>query len=334
MMNASEYKENSSAQGQENCTISHSVVDVVLSSLYFLIFVPALVLNVTVMWVLLRLKTKSTFMVYLKNLVAVDLLMTLTVPVKAASELPGAALGLRVFACRFASVIFYTCMNISIILMGIISLDRFFKIVRPCGSMPGQSLLFGRAVSVATWVVLLGGTTLPTMVLTSRAPLDNSPELCMEMKSQAGKDFHKALVWVFNLIFWIILVLNGFFYTCIARTVVQSHRNSGSTNTKGKHKTQAKVFIVLAVFLVCFAPYHIIRIPYTQLQVKNQHSCTWEILKVAKDFSLWLSTTNICLDPLIYFLLCKSFRKKLSDLGILKRFSSSGSGTDEDLTNE
>src|SRR4029434_6215123 len=109
-------------------------------------------------------------------------------------------------------------------------------------------------------------------------------------------------------------------------------RNSGRTNTKGKHKTKAKVFIVLAVFLVCFAPYHIIRIPYTQLQVTNQHSCTWE--KVANDFFRWLSTTNICLDPLIYFLLCKSFRKKLSDLGILKRFSSSGSGTDEDLSNE
>ena len=98
MMNASEYKENSSAQGQENCNISRSVVDVVLSSLYFLIFVPALLLNVTVMWVLLRLKTKTTFMVYLKNLVAVDLLMTLTVPLKAANELPDAALGLRVFA--------------------------------------------------------------------------------------------------------------------------------------------------------------------------------------------------------------------------------------------
>ncbi|XP_076137758.1 P2Y purinoceptor 13-like [Alosa pseudoharengus] len=333
-MNASEYIDFSSAK--EDCGINKDVVDKMLPVLYFLLFIPALVLNVAVTWILLQLRTKSTFMVYLKNLVAADLLMTLVLPVRVASKLPGASLGLRAFTCRFASVLFYHSMCISIVLMGFISLDRFFKVVRPevCGSWLGQSLLFSRAVSAATWVTMLTAAGLPTIILTSRAPSNTSLDFCMDMKTEVGRDFHKALVLVLNCQFWVVLVLIGFCYACIARTVVRSYRSSGSTNEEGKREIKAKVFIVLGVFLVCFTTYHVVRIPYTPLQVGKQNSCMRESLKVAKDFTLWLSATNICLDPLIHFFLCRSFREKLSNLGILRRFSTSASGTNEDSTND
>lgn len=99
--------------------------------LYFFLFPFALLLNGLAAWVSLHLRSTSTFIVYLKNLVAADLLLTLTLPPRAASMLPKAAtwLGLKAFNCRFSSVIFYTCLYTSISLMGLISLDRFFKIV-------------------------------------------------------------------------------------------------------------------------------------------------------------------------------------------------------------
>ncbi|XP_062408021.1 P2Y purinoceptor 13-like [Sardina pilchardus] len=332
-MNALEYTGPSPAQ--EDCGIDKDVVTKILAGLFFLLCVPALVLNVTVLWILLRLRTESTFMVYLQNLVAADLLMTLVLPVRTASDLPGAPLGLRAFTCRYGSVLFYYCMYISIVLMGLISLDRFFKVVRPevCGSRLHQSLLFGRVVSAATWVVLLATAVLPTIALTSREPSDTSLEFCMEMKTQAGRDFHQALNLAVNCLFWIVLVVIGFCYVCIGWKVMRSYRRSGSTNQERKRKTKVKVFIVLVVFLVCFAPYHIIRIPYTLLQVEK-HSCIRESLRVAKEFTLWLSATNICLDPLIYFFLCRSFREKLSDLGILRRFSISPSGSDEESNDQ
>ncbi|XP_048120020.1 P2Y purinoceptor 13-like [Alosa alosa] len=306
MMNTSEYQDNSSVHGYEDCGINHNMVDVVVPSLYFLLFVPG--------------SGQSTFLVYLKNLVAADLLMTLTLPIKAASKLPSASLGLRAFTCRFGNVLFYFCMDISIVLMGLISLDRFFKVVQPCGRLLGQNLLFGRTVSIATWTVMLGAVALTNVIFTSETPSGSSHNLCMDMKTQVGRDFHKAVILVLNWLFWVVLVVIGFCYTCIARTVLRSYNNSGSINVIRKRKTKAKVFIVLVVFLVCFAPYYIVRIPYTQMQVKNKHGCTRESLKVAKDFTLWLSATNICLDPLIYFFLCRSFREKLSNLGIVGRF--------------
>ncbi|XP_076137891.1 P2Y purinoceptor 13-like [Alosa pseudoharengus] len=312
MMNTSEYQDNSSVRGYEDCGTNHNMVNVVVPSLYFLLFVPALVLNVTVTWILLQLRTESTFIVYLKNLVAADLLITLTLPIKAASQLPGASLGLRAFTCRFASILFYFCMDISILLMGLISLDRFFKVVRPCGRLLGQNLLFGWIVSIAIWTVMLGAVDLPNVILTSETPSGSSHNLCIDMKTQVGREFHKRVGVVLTCMFWVVLVVIGFCYTCIARAVVQSYRSSGSRNEEVKRKIKTKVFIVLGVFLVCFAPYHIVRIPYTQMQVKNKHGCTSESMKVAEDFTLWLSATHICLDPLIYFFLCRRFREKLS----------------------
>ncbi|XP_041920267.1 P2Y purinoceptor 13-like [Alosa sapidissima] len=321
MMNTSEYQDNSSVHGYEDCGINHSMVNVVVPSLYFLLFVPGLMLNVTVMWILLPLRTESTFLVYLKNLVAADLLMTLTLPIRAASRLPSASLGLRAFTCRFASTLFYYCMGISIVLMGLISLDRFFKVVQPYGRLLGQNLLFGRTVSIATWTVMLGAVALPNVILTSETPSVSSHNLCIDMKTEVGKDFQKAVILVLNLLFWVMLVVIGFCYTCIARVVVQSYRSSGSTNEEVKRKIKMKVFLVLGVFLVCFTPYFIVQVPYTQMQVENKQDCTSESMKVAKDFTLWLAATQICLDPLIYFFLCRSFREQLSNLQIVRRLT-------------
>ncbi|XP_041919053.1 P2Y purinoceptor 13-like [Alosa sapidissima] len=200
--------------------------------------------------------------------------------------------------------------------MGVISLNRFFKIVQPGGKLLGQSAVFGKVVSSVVWVVLLSITMIPTMALTSEKPTNDTAELCMAMKSDLGKEYHHGVSIFCNWIFFVVLIVIGLCYTCIAKRVIESYRNSGSKNLQGKRKIKARVFIVLAVFLVCFAPYHITRILYAPTQGKNTYSCNWASLKGAKGITLWLATTNVCLDPLIYILLCKAFREKLYEFKI------------------
>uniref|UniRef100_A0A3P8XXN5 G-protein coupled receptors family 1 profile domain-containing protein n=1 Tax=Esox lucius TaxID=8010 RepID=A0A3P8XXN5_ESOLU len=297
-----------------DCGFKDNSIDTALPILYFLMFILAFILNVVAIWVCMRLHSRTTFIVYLKNLVAADLLMTLTIPFKAANEMPGAPLALKVFCCRCSDVIFYLCMYMSIILLGLISLDRFFKIVRPCGRLLGQNLVFGKMLSAFFWMVLLSCEVIPTMVLTNQDLTNNTKGSCMEMKSQPGRKFHNAVVKLNNAIFWMFCVLICFCYICIARKVIQSYRKSGSRNDKRMYKTKVQVFLVLAVFLVCFVPYHAIRIPYTRLQVTPISSCTKTILEISKKITLWISSINLCLDPLIYFFLCKSFRTILLNL--------------------
>lgn len=302
-----------------DCGINLDINNLVVICLYFALFIPGLLLNLMAVWISWKLKTKSSFVVYLKNLVAADLLMTLIIPLRAADWLPGSPQNLQAFNCQFGSVLFYLCMYVSIVLMGIISLDRFVKIVKPANKQLWQSAFFGKVVCAVVWMGLLSVTTIPTIALTSGKPeKNNTAELCMAMKSKLGRAYHQGVGVFCNWIFLLVLIIIGLCYTCIARKVISSYRSSGSTNREGKQRVTARVFIVLVVFLVCFAPYHITRVVYAPKQVDNTVDCHWALLKVAKNFTLWLATTNVCLDPLIYFLLCKAFREKLYELKILR----------------
>ncbi|XP_060902788.1 P2Y purinoceptor 13-like [Labrus mixtus] len=306
---------NYTARVSHDCApFSVVTVNVAIVCLYLLLIPFALLLNGVAAWVSFHLPSSSTFIVYLKNLVAADLLMILMLPTKAASELPGATVWLRAFDCRYSSVIFYNCLYTGITLMGLISLDRFFKIVRPFGKLLGQSVTFSRVTSSLVWLLLFTGTVIPTIILTDQSPLNMTADFCMSMKSPAGVTLHKYVVLSMDALFWLVSILIVFCYACITLKVLQSFRNSGSNNSQGKKKTKLRVFSILLVFFVCFVPLHIIRIPSTLLEVMGIGGCTQTWLTTGQTLCLWLSTTNACLDPVLYVYLCREYRDKLVDM--------------------
>lgn len=103
-------------------------------------------------------------------------------------------------------------------------------------------------------------------------------------------------------------------YTLISKKVYESYKTSKSRYQGASRRTKAKVFVVVGVFFICFAPYHFVRVPYTLTQTRrtSSHCQAEHALYIAKETTLWLSATNICLDPLIYVFLCKVFRRRLT----------------------
>lgn len=293
----------------------------VVPALYFLMFPIALLLNGVAAWVSLYLKSTSTFVVYLKNLVAADLIITLIIPIKAMGDLPGASNRLYILSCRYFSVIFYSTLYTCITLLGLISLDRFFKIMTPRNSF-GQNLTFSKLISASVWLILFGGTALPNIILSNKS-VANMTEIstCMDLKGPAGLELHGGIVIYLNVLFWLISVVVAVCYICITNKVVQSFRQSGSNNNQGKQKIKLRVFLVVIVFVVSFGPYHIVRIPYTFQQVNHssQTACAYLKGRFAKDLSLLFATTNICMDPLLYVFLCREFKEKL--ISLMKKVS-------------
>lgn len=240
------------------------------------------------------------------------------IPMKAAADLPTTWDQLAGPTCRFFAVIFYNAQYTCIALLGLISLDRFFKIVMPHSRIFGQSLTVSKVISATVWLVLFGGTGLPNILLTNKSVANTSLITnCMVLKGPAGVQFHEQTSLLMNLFFWFVSVVIVVCYICIANRVVQSYRNSGSNNSQGKQKIKLRVFLVIIVFFICFGPYHIIRIPYTSQQVSysgTDCSQTYEYLRFAKELSHWLATTNICMDPLLYVFLCREFKEKLMSM--------------------
>ncbi|KAK2847325.1 hypothetical protein Q5P01_010324 [Channa striata] len=260
----------------------------IISVLSFLMFPVALLLNGVAAWVSLHLKSTSSFVVYLKNLVAADLILTLIHPIEAVSDMQGVSSVLFVLSCRYFSTIFYSTQYTSITLLGFISLDL--------------------------WVTLLGGTALPNIILTNKEVANvTATSSCMTLKGPAGLELHRIIVLYLNVLFWLISVLIVVCYICIADKVIQSFRRSGSNNNQGKRKIKLRVFLVVIVFFVSFAPYHIVRIPYTfqQISYSSKSDCSYLKGKFAKEFALWIATTNTCMDPLLYVFLCREFKEKL-----------------------
>ncbi|KAJ8410700.1 hypothetical protein AAFF_G00186570 [Aldrovandia affinis] len=311
--------DNASAGPQ--CNFNEKTANLVIPALYFLSFFPALLLNGMAAWISLSLPEKSTFIVYLKNLIAADLIMTLCLPLRAASSLQEVPIGLKEFACRYSNVLLYFSMYMSILLMGLISLDRFYTTVRPAWGGFSQNLVFGRVLSTSIWIILFCTTALPTVILTDQK-LTVVTASCMSQKSEVGKKLHNYVVLINLLIFCVVCILVFVCYICIAKRVFQSYRDSRSSNDSMPQKTKARVFIILAVFVICFLPYHALRIPYTLIQIQDNETCKRASLRVTKRFLLWLSSTNTCLDPLIYIFLSRAFRKRLFEMWTFGPFTS------------
>ncbi|XP_029373370.1 P2Y purinoceptor 13-like isoform X1 [Echeneis naucrates] len=295
------------------CVRDTSVTAVVFPILYSILFIVALILNSLAAWIFFNIPSTSTFVVFLKNVVVADLLMTLTIPLRVLSDAGVGSWPLRAFHCRYSAVLFYITMYISIILLGLISLDRYLKIVRPFGKCALQRVRVGQVVSAIVWVVMLS-LALPNVILSDQPPRVSGGKMkCTSMKSKAGLIWHEGFNYFCQVVFWGTLALMMVCYTFISKKVYESYKASKSRSQAASRKTKAKVFVVVGVFFICFAPFHFARVPYTLTQTRNVASYC-QALYVAKETTLWLSATNICLDPLIYVFLCKTFRKRLTGL--------------------
>ncbi|CAB1446441.1 unnamed protein product [Pleuronectes platessa] len=271
-------KESSNKDCKMNSTLSNtsvkcvrdtSVTAVVFPCLYSVLFIVALILNSLAAWIFFSIPSTSTFVVFLKNVVAADLLMTLTIPLRVLSDAGVGSWRLRAFHCRYSAVLFYITIYISILLLGLISLDRYLKIVRPFGKCALQRVRVGQWLSAAVWVVMLA-LALPNVILSDKPPRVSGGKLkCTSMKSEAGLMWHEGFNYFCQVVFWGTLALMVFCYTFISKKVYESYKASKSRCQAARRRTKAKVFVVVAVFFICFAPFHFARVPYTLTQTRD-----------------------------------------------------------------
>ncbi|XP_009900706.1 P2Y purinoceptor 14 [Dryobates pubescens] len=301
----------SSNSTDNNCSHSTVITTTVIPLVYCLIFLVGLLLNAVAAWVFLSVSSQKSFIVYLKNIVVADLLMSLTFPFKILADSEVAPPQLNAFVCRYSAVVFYANMYIGIAFFGLIGFDRYYKIVKPLFTSLVHTVSYSKAVSVVIWLLLLL-ISLPNMILTNEATEENYSRKCIGLKSELGRQWHKASSYICTGIFWVVFLLLIVFYTSISKKIYSSYRKFRRNSEAAKRKSSRNIFSIMFVFVVCFVPYHLCRIPYTLSQTSSRFSCQARTtLFYAKEFTLVLCAANVCLDPVIYFFLCLPFREKL-----------------------
>ncbi|CAH2247168.1 P2Y purinoceptor 14 [Pelobates cultripes] len=301
---------NSTEMTKEECVLNQVVLTRVLPSLYTIIFFVGICLNGLNLWIFCYIPSDRSFIVYLKNIVVADLIMTITFPVKILSDAKIGHEMLYIVVCRFSQVVFYLNMYIGILFLAILGFDRYYKIVMPMQSSSFQTVSFSKFISAGIWITM-AIITVPNMILTNKPSSGTGKTNCAQLKSPLGVQWHKASNYICIAIFVFVFCLLVVFYLSISRKIYKSHQRL-RRNSDARRASKRNIYSILFVFFVCFVPYHVCRIPYTLSQTGSNYSCqVRNTLFYIKEITLLMSASNVCLDPVIYFFMCQPFRKRL-----------------------
>uniref|UniRef100_A0A3P9AE99 G-protein coupled receptors family 1 profile domain-containing protein n=1 Tax=Esox lucius TaxID=8010 RepID=A0A3P9AE99_ESOLU len=271
--------------------ISGNVGNIVSSTLMRLCLgLPA---NILVLVVILRqLKKKDNFTLKLMlNLACSDILCLSTLPAWMSSLLSGWHLGRGL--CKFFSFIVYCSLNVNIMTLTMMSVQRYVSVL-----YPHQWAKLGRRGELSLLVSLWGlACVLTGPAVTTRNTVKKGSHLTCQRHTKS--DWERAAAVIFENCF--VFVLSSIlvsFYFCLHKKVNQTTLFSSKRLTKS-------VFTITVTFVILWFPCFIVNIvdifailfKYSDpvLSAKLQ-----TFLELTGDFAKSLTFVNSCLDPFIY----------------------------------
>ncbi|NWV63110.1 GPR34 protein, partial [Malurus elegans] len=304
---------NASETHDASCTIDENSLSFALVVFYSIIFVVGLVGNIIALFAFLCIHQKrNSIQVYLLNVAVADLLLIFCLPFRILYHTSVIQFGW--ILCKIVGTLFYMNMYISIVLLGLISLDRYIKINKSVKRPKMLTTTRSVQICCTVWAVALTGFIVVVAPSFFKTEESNST-LCFHYRSKQKAKTEAILNYITVLIFWIVYFLVILSYIKIAKNLLNISRRRANFPNAGKYTMTARnSFIVLIIFTVCFVPYHIFRFVYITSQLQTP-PCYWkEIIHTCNEVMLIFSSFNSCLDPVMYFLMSRSVRKTVFQL--------------------
>ncbi|XP_075058084.1 G-protein coupled receptor 171 [Mixophyes fleayi] len=293
---------------------------------YWLIFMVGFFGSCFALWAFTRKdNSQKCISIYLINLLAADFLLTLALPFKIVVDLGLASWKLKIFHCQVTACIIYISMYISIIFLGFVSMDRCLQTIQSTKLYQIQKRGFAKMLSTVVWALVLS-IMLPNMLI----PIKDIPEReavgCIDFKQKLGRDWHMLSNFISLAIFFNcsgVILFSNFI------TIKRLHSKKDCEEFKDIKAALVQIFLVTAGYVICFLPYHIVRIPYTLSQNDVLTDCSLkQVLFHAKESTLLLSVSNLCFDPIVYFYFSKNFRSKITQTFSIKKEVRAVTGND------
>lgn len=304
-------------------------------------FLTGLVGNALSLWIFTKkINTKSFTHIYLISLGVSNLLLCLTMPFQAAYFAAGASWHVGDPTCRLAIGLVTPVLHINIY-MGMstltwIALSRCALLLQHGhGGRPStctrvllasffhrlRRASFAKATCVLTWAVVIVAV-LPVVIYYSvqEATALDRRQVCYSMPVEAGGDGSQGTSVMALVFFYICFLLVLASYSAVSRYFIRSRRNTAILE---KHQVYARVLrniiMIQFVLMFCLLPHHIFKAMFinqvqraAQLPTDGCHSLSW--LVEVKNLLTCLAVLRCSTDPIIYFLLDKTFRKKATGM--------------------
>ncbi|KAM6978688.1 putative G-protein coupled receptor 82 [Tautogolabrus adspersus] len=322
----------------------------ILPSTYTLLFLTALPGNALSLWVFQRcIPSISPTHIFLSHLSVSNLMSSLTMPLLAAYYAWGSAWPLNGALCQFVLHVVtphhYINMYISLIILTLVALSRFATLIqhthasRPSACttlLPNRFFTcltrtaFARRLCVAMWVVAVGGIVPVTVYYSVKETGgDGDAEkgaggggegVCyspaVELGGRLSGVFNIPLIILFFMLYLLVLLC----YMMVLRHIRRSRRSTNVPTSRGLLGRVLRNIVVIQVVLsVCLLPFHIFKPVFVYLahdqpllafstrpDTCHPLSTTIEV----KNFLTLLAALRGATDPLMYFLLDKTFQRQ------------------------
>ncbi|XP_026019331.1 P2Y purinoceptor 14-like [Astatotilapia calliptera] len=254
-------------------------------------------------------QASSSLKVFLKNLTAADFLLCLSLPLRIGHYNSGSIIIWQLY-CSFGASAFYLNMCASIIFMGYIAANRYLKIVHPSRTRVLQTVRTARIISMITWTFLVTtGIIFIILFFITHKSLPSSISRCVLIFSPLVTVSFKIIQALCVVTFLVVFISLVFFYYSTSRRVLQAQqRQLASSGSEKLLKSRRNMLVLVSIFCVCFVPFYLVRLPSVFLW----SSCSvGPVLYYLQEVTTMVATFNVCLDPLVYFFLCKTFHAQV-----------------------
>ncbi|XP_006112804.2 putative G-protein coupled receptor 132 [Pelodiscus sinensis] len=272
-----------------------------LAVIYYIVIIIGLPTNIITMCLTIVLILKENILaVYLFGLSLSEVMYLCTLPLWIIYVQNGHIWEMGPLACKITGYIFFCNVYISILLLCCISVDRYVGVVYSLESkgVRGQKIA-GLITFILFSVVLV--VHIPVFVLPDNENCTTCFETLPLNLTFASFGFARFLIGF--AIPCIILIFTNY-------KIFQIIKISCSLNEPQKTKAKHLAAAAIAIFLICFAPYHLvllIRAIYFFLYQNDTCSFERGIYSTSAIF-LCFSTANSIADPIIYVLASKNSR--------------------------
>ncbi|XP_030423087.1 proteinase-activated receptor 1 [Gopherus evgoodei] len=296
-------------------------------SVYTLVVMLSLPLNITAILVfLIKMKTKKPAVVYMLNLASADVLFVSVLPFKITYHFSGNNWVFGPEMCRLITAAFYCNMYCSILLMTVISIDRFLAVVYPMQSLSWRTSMRASLICFTIWLIAIVGV-IPILITEQTMKISElNITTCHDvLKESELKRYYRNFFSIFSSIFFFLpLIISAVCYVCIIRCLISSN-----IVAKQSKKTRALLLsaAVFSIFIICFGPTNILLlIHYISFPYNHQ----LEYIYFAYLLCACISSVSCCIDPLIYYYASSECQRQVGNLLCCKESpeptSSSSSG--------
>ncbi|XP_039985994.1 P2Y purinoceptor 2-like isoform X2 [Xiphias gladius] len=308
------------------CEFNEDFKYILLPVSYALVFVIGLALNATALYVIVfRTKRWKPSTIYMFNLTMCDTLYIFTLPFLIYYYADENDWPFSEPFCKLIRFLFYANLYGSILFLCCISLHRFVGICYPVRSLYWVSARRARLVSVAVWACVLFCQA-PVLYFSRTRDVDTE-RICYDTTSpELFDDFlvYSSVVslLMFALPFMVVMVCYGLMVRKLLESSWGSEGGAGGERgglaaQRSKQKSVKMIIIVLAMFMLCFLPFHLTRSLYYSFRYLRQVnpaqiSCNLlEGSSIAYKVTRPLASANSCVDPILYFLAGQDVRCNL-----------------------